>query len=60
MQMMVLLDTNVILDYLLGREGKEEVAEIFSFAQRNEDIDCITSSMITDIHYITKKNTTYK
>lgn len=59
MQMIVLLDTNVILDYLLDRDGKEDVEAIFSLAKRSEDIDCITSSMITDIHYITKRNSVY-
>ena len=50
--MIILLDTNVALDYLLKREGYKEAKDILELAATNQDIDCVTTTTITDMHYI--------
>lgn len=54
--MKILVDTNVIMDALTGREPFREVAEqIFLLAaNRIEDI-YITASSATDIYYLVRK-----
>ena len=59
MQLIVLLDTNVVLDYLLDRDGSEYTYELFKMARENKSLECVTSSIITDIHYITKVHSEY-
>lgn len=50
--MIILLDTNVVLDYLLKRKGFDEASEIIDLAISEMEYECITASTITDIHYI--------
>ena len=54
--MKVLLDTNVVLDYLGANEGFSEDAEkVFDLASKREDIKLVSSSSITDILYVLKR-----
>lgn len=48
----ILLDTNVVLDYLLLRSNYEDVVKIINLAINNEEYECVTSTAITDIGYI--------
>lgn len=51
----ILLDTNVVLDYLLLRSNYEDVVKIINLAINNEEYECVTSTSITDIGYIIGK-----
>ncbi|MCR4935218.1 MAG: PIN domain-containing protein [Oscillospiraceae bacterium] len=54
--MRLLIDTNVILDYLLARTGFEEDAgRVFSLAAYDETYEFVSSSAITDIFYHVNK-----
>ena len=54
--MRLLIDTNVILDYLLSREGfHEQAKEIFDLAQYAGDFEFVSSSAVTDIFYHARK-----
>lgn len=54
--MRLLIDTNVIPDYLLARTGFEEDAiKVFSLAAYDETYEFVSSSAITDIFYHVKK-----
>lgn len=54
--MKVLLDTNVVLDYLGANEGFTEDAEnVFLLAEQRKDIKLVSSSAITDILYVLKR-----
>lgn len=51
--MKVLLDTNIVLDYLGANQGFTEDAEkLFDLATRRKDIKLVSSSAITDILYV--------
>jgi predicted nucleic acid-binding protein len=53
----VLIDTNVILDYLLKRETYyEHSRRILNAAFDNKILAFISATTITDIHYIVKKS----
>lgn len=55
--MKVLLDTNIILDYLLKRDPFFENARIiFKWAYQNKNCAFISATSITDIFYIVKKS----
>lgn len=55
--MKILLDTNVILDYLLKREGFcEDAKEIFNLAAQDDTYEYVSASAITDIFYIMNKH----
>jgi predicted nucleic acid-binding protein len=55
----VFIDTNVILDVLLQREGFwEESAKIFVLAEQGKIQACVSSSSITDIFYVSRKKLT--
>ena len=54
--MKVLLDTNVILDYLGANFGFTNDAErVFEVASKRNDIKLVSSSAITDIMYVLKR-----
>ena len=54
--MRVLLDTNIILDYLGANQGFTEDAEkIFDLASKRQDIKLVSSSAITDVLYVLKR-----
>lgn len=54
--MKLMIDTNVILDVLMQREGLFETsAQILRVCNSDEHIGCITSNSVYDIFYITRK-----
>lgn len=54
--MKVLLDTNIVLDYLGANQGFTEDAEkVFELASRRNDIKLVSSSAITDIVYVLRR-----
>ena len=54
--MKVLLDTNIVLDYLGANQGFTEDAEkVFDLASKRNDIKLVSSSAITDIIYVLKR-----
>ena len=56
--MRILLDTNIVLDILLKREGLfDESYKVVEHAIKRGDKMFISSSAVTDIYYIIKKET---
>ncbi len=54
--MKVLLDTNVVLDYLgANHRFTEEAEKVFDLATKRKDIKFVSSSAITDIIYVLKR-----
>ena len=54
--MRVLLDTNVVLDYLGANQGFTDDAEkVFALAEKRNDIKLVSSSAITDIIYVLQR-----
>ena len=54
--MRVLLDTNIILDYLGANKGFTEDSEkVFNLADKRKDIKFVSSSAITDILYVLRR-----
>ena len=54
--MRLLIDTNVILDYLLARQGfQEDAIRIFSLAAYDDTYEFVSSSAVTDIFYHVNK-----
>ena len=54
--MRVLLDTNVVLDYLGANQGFTDDAEkVFALAEKRKDIKLVSSSAITDIIYVLRR-----
>lgn len=54
--MKLLIDTNIILDFLQKREPYyEDASAIFQLSVDNEVIECVTASSITDIYYLINK-----
>ena len=54
--MRVLLDTNIVLDYLGANQGfTEEAEKVFDLANRRKDIKLVSSSAITDILYVLRR-----
>ncbi len=54
--MRVLLDTNIVLDYLGANQGfTEEAGKIFDLADERKDIKLVSSSSITDILYVIRR-----
>ena len=54
--MRVLLDTNIVLDYLGANQGFMDDAEkVFELAARRKDIKLVSSSAITDILYVLRR-----
>lgn len=57
MRLRILIDTNVILDYLLKREPYEEAARtIIKFCHQKMIEGCIAAHSITNIFYILRKD----
>jgi len=55
--MKVLIDTNVILDFMLQRKPYyENAAKIIILSEKNHIYACISASAVTDIFYIANKN----
>lgn len=54
--MKLLIDTNVILDYLLARPGfREDAMRVFSLAAYDDTYEFVSSSAVTDIFYHVNK-----
>jgi len=54
--MRVLLDTNIVLDYLGANQGfTDEAEKVFDLASRRKDIKFVSSSAITDIVYVLRR-----
>ena len=50
--MRLLIDTNVILDYLLSREGfREQAKEVLELVKYGEHFEVLSSSAVTDVFY---------
>jgi len=56
--MKVLVDTNVLLDFLLEREPfKKDAEELFAAIDSGQIIGYVTATTLTDIFYIARKHT---
>jgi predicted nucleic acid-binding protein len=56
--MKVLIDTNVLLDFLLEREPfQQDAAKLFEAIESGQIIGYITATTLTDIFYIARKHT---
>ena len=56
--MQVLIDTNVLLDFLLEREPfQQDAAKLFEAIESGQIIGHITATTLTDIFYIARKHT---
>ena len=53
--MKLLIDTNIILDFLLSRTNKDYAKKIFELTLDNDTYEYLSSSTITDIFYILNK-----
>ena len=54
--MRVLLDSNIVLDYLGANQGFTDEAEaVFELASKRKDIKLVSSSAITDILYVLRR-----
>jgi len=53
--MTVMIDTNIILDYVLKRNKAEEAKDCIEFLTINKNKMCLTSNVITDIYFITQR-----
>jgi predicted nucleic acid-binding protein len=56
--MKVLIDTNVLLDFLLEREPfKKDAEDLFTAIDSGQIIGYVTATTLTDIFYIARKHT---
>ena len=54
--MRVLLDTNIVPDYLGANQGfTEDADKVFDLAAKRKDIKLVSSSAITDILYVLRR-----
>ena len=53
--MKLLIDTNVIMDFLEKRDGAEFAKKLFELAENDAQYECLTSSSVTDILYLFTK-----
>lgn len=54
--MRILIDTNVVLDFLSVNEGFEnDAAQIFELAVENKAVELVSASAITDLYYVLRK-----
>ena len=53
--MKLLIDTNIILDFLLSRANKDYAKRIFELSLDDDTYEYLSSSTITDIFYIINK-----
>ena len=57
---LVLLDSNVIVDYALKRPGfVENAKKIFQQTEDGTIVGCMSSSAVTDVYYIVESKTTH-
>ena len=57
---LVLLDSNVIVDYALKRPGfVENAKKIFKQTEDGTIVGCMSSSAVTDVYYIVESKTTH-
>ncbi len=54
--MKLFIDSNVVLDFLLGRGDYESVAAIFTLAKNGKEVECVSSNSVTDILYTLTKS----
>ena len=55
--MRILLDTNVIVDFLQNREPwVKDAYELFAFVATDRVEGCVTAKELTDIHYLSRKS----
>jgi predicted nucleic acid-binding protein len=60
MKRRILLDSNVVVDFILKRTGFVENAEkIFKQIEEGTLIGCISSSAVTDVYYIVERKTNF-
>ena len=50
--MRLLIDTNIVLDFLLRRDGTKPAKELFEMALLKDEDEFVTASSVTDIMYI--------
>ena len=55
--MKLLIDTNVLLDMVLKRNGYDISVKLFRKIREQEVLACITASSVTDLFYIIRKET---
>jgi predicted nucleic acid-binding protein len=56
--MQILIDTNILLDFLLEREPfQQDAAKLFEAIESGQIIGHITATTLTDIFYIARKHT---
>ena len=58
--MRVLLDTNVVMDFLVERDGFNEAKTIIAATTNQELFECIIATAVTDIAYLIRVNTNPK
>ena len=54
--MKLFIDSNVVLDFLLGRGDCASVAKIFALAKKGKEVECVSSNSVTDILYTLTKS----
>ena len=55
--MKLLIDTNVLLDMVLKRNGYDISMKLFRKIREQKVLACITASSVTDLYYIIRKET---
>lgn len=58
--MRVLLDTNVVMDFLVERDGFDDAKKIITATTNQEMFECILATAVTDIAYLMRVNTNPK
>lgn len=53
--MKLLIDTNIVLDYLEKRTDGEYAYQLFKLAEEDKQYECVSSSGVTDILYLATK-----
>ena len=54
--MRVLIDTNIILDFLMQRTGADAARDVFRLAEERKQFEFVSSTAITDIFYLVNKS----
>lgn len=54
--MKLLVDTNIVIDFLEKRANGEQARALFKLAESDEQYECVSSSSVTDILYIITKS----
>ena len=58
--MRVLLDTNVMMDFLVERDSFDDAKKIITATTNQEMFECILATAVTDIAYLMRVNTNPK